>query len=301
MTDPKHIRPQRPKILGIAHFGVYTDDLENTAALFTDYFGYGKPYYVERPGQPTIMFIKINDRQYMEFVKDDECREWKYRHTAFETDDIEAMRIYLRMMGVKVPDGTMDPGFGFKCFFIKDFSGHDVEFIQYIDTGLLAEHKGQDLPDTRVSDLMRHVGWLCDDFSRDLAFYSFILGFEEYWRGGPDDNTSKWIKLAMPDSPTKEYIEIMLYDSKLDQTEMGCQNHIGLDVEDVDASRDMLAKRGLIPEGCTQGEPMKVGACGYGQSNYLTKDKTRIELMTKVAVGGKPTATIYGIPARYEK
>ncbi|MBQ0044801.1 MAG: VOC family protein [Bacteroidales bacterium] len=299
MTDPKLIRPQRPKITGIAHFSVLADDLENTAAFFSDYFGYAKPYYVEREGKPTMMFVKINDRQYVEITKDDECKEWKYRHTAFEVDDIEAMRMYLRMMGVKVPDDIMDPGFGFKCFFIKDFSGHDVEFVQYIDSGLLAEHMGQDMPDTRISDLMRHVGWLCDDFSRDLAFYSFILGFKEFWRGGPDDNTSKWIKLAMPDSPDREYIEIMLYDQKLDQTEMGCQNHIGLDVDDVPAARAILESR-RIPEGCTPGEPMKIGACGYGQSNYLTLDKTRVEIMTREAVGGKPTPPIYGIPARYE-
>lgn len=288
-----------PKITGIAHFSVLADDLENTAAFFSDYFGYAKPYYVEREGKPTMMFVKINDRQYVEITKDDECKEWKYRHTAFEVDDIEAMRMYLRMMGVKVPDDIMDPGFGFKCFFIKDFSGHDVEFVQYIDSGLLAEHMGQDMPDTRISDLMRHVGWLCDDFARDLAFYSFILGFKEFWRGGPDDNTSKWIKLAMPDSPDREYIEIMLYDQKLDQTEMGCQNHIGLDVDDVPAARAILESR-RIPEGCTPGEPMKIGACGYGQSNYLTLDKTRVEIMTREAVGGKPTPPIYGIPARYE-
>lgn len=300
MNETKLVRPERPKITGIAHFGVYTDDLENTASFFSDYFGYAKPYYVEREGMPTMMFVKINDRQYVEFVKDDECRVWKYRHTAFEVEDIEAMRIYLRMMGVKVPSEVMDPGFGFKCFFIKDFSGHDVEFVQYTDSGLLAEHRGQDMPDTRISDSMRHVGWLCDDFSRDLAFYSFILGFKEFWRGGPDDNTSKWIKLAIPDSPTRDYIEIMLYDQELDQAEMGCQNHIGLDVDDVDASRAILESK-RIPQGCTPGEPMKVGACGYGQSNYLTLDLTRVELMTKEAVGGKPTPTIYGIPARYEK
>lgn len=300
MTDPKLVRPQRPKILGIAHFAAYTDSLENTEAFFCDYFGYAKPYYFRREGKPTVMLIKINDRQYLEFFEDDQKREWKYRHTAFEVEDLEAMRIYLRMMGVKVPDAVVDPGFGFKCFFIQDFSGHDVEFLQYTDNGIIAERKGIDMPETRISDLMRHVGWLCDDFSKDLAFYSFILGFQEFWRGGPDDNTSKWIKLALPDSPTRDYIEIMLYDQELDQAEMGCQNHIGLDVDDVPASIKILESR-KVPQGCTPGEPMKIGACGYGQSNYYNIDQTRAELMTREAVGGKPTPTIYGIPARFEK
>lgn len=298
MENSKYIRPERPKITGIARFCIYTDNMENAAALFSDYFGYAKPYRVERQGEPAMMLVKINDRQYVEITEDDECREWKYRHTAFQVDDLEAMRLYLRMMGVKVPDSVTDTGLGYRSFFIRDFSEHDVEFIQYTDTGLLAGRKGLDMPHTRVSDIMRHVGWICDDFSRDLAFYSFILGFREYWRGGPDDNTSKWIKLAMPDSPTGDYVEIMLYDNELDQTEMGCLNHIGLDVDDVSRSRALLLEKD-IPEGCTAGEPMKVGACGYGQSNFLTMDKTRIEIMTRTPVYGKPTESIYGIPARY--
>lgn len=297
--DPQYNRPQRPKIVGIAHISLYTDDLENAASLFTDYFGYAKPYLVKREGKPTVMFVKISDRQYVEFVEDDAQRLVKYRHTAFEVDDIEAMRIYLQTMGVKVPAETMDPGFGFKCFFVKDFSGNDVEFVQYIDTGLLAEKKGQDLPETRVSDIMRHVGWICNDLSKDLAFYGYILGFEEFWRGGEDYSKSQWIKLSIPDSPYNDYIEIMLYDHELDQTELGCLNHISLDVDDVPATVKKLNPDNL-PEGCTPAEPQKVGACGYGQSNIYLKDKTRVEVMTKIAVGGTPTPSVYAVPVRYE-
>lgn len=300
MIEPNLTRPQRPKILGIAHFSLLTDDLENAASLFTDYFGYAKPYIVERPGKPTMMFVKISDRQYVEFTKDDEQKLVKYCHTAFEVDDLEAMRIYLQMMGVKVPAAVSDAGFGFKYFFVTDFSGNEVEFVEYTSNGLLAEHKGEDLPDTRVSDIMRHVGWICKDLSKDLAFYGYILGFEEFWRGGEDYSKSQWIKLRMPDSPYNDYIEIMLYDHELDQVELGCLNHISLDVEDVPAAKALLDTRSL-PAGCLPAEPQKIGACGYGQSNIYLKDKTRVEIMTKIAVGGKSTPTVYGVPVRYDK
>lgn len=299
MNTTIYTRPQRPKILGIAHFSAYTDSLQNAASLFTDYFGYAKPYYVEREGKPTMMFVKINDRQYVEFTEDKEKKLVKYRHTAFEVDDIEAMRLYLQMMGVKVPEEVIDPGFGFKCFFIQDFSGNDVEFVEYTDEGLLAEHKGEDMPETRISDIMRHVGWVCKDLSKELAFYGYILGFQEFWRGGEDATKSQWIKMSLPDSPTCDYIEIMLYDHPLNQEELGCLNHISLDVENVPESKQILDTRSL-PEGCMPAEPQKIGACGYGQSNIFTIDKTRIEIMTKVAVGGIPTPTIYAKPVRYE-
>lgn len=300
-TTASHlIRPQRPKILGIAHFAAYTDDLAKAELLFTDYFGYAKPYYIEREGKPTIMLVKISDRQYIEFFEDDAHRLVKYRHTAFEVDDVEAMRVYLQMMGLKVPAEVEDPGFGFKCFFVNDFSGNEIEFLQYTDTGVLAEHRGQDMPDTRVSDLMRHVGWICKDLSKELAFYGFLLGFEEFWRGGEPPMRSQWIKLRMPDSPTNDYIEIMLYDHELNQDELGCLNHISLDVDDVPATKALLDTR-QIPEGCSPAEPQKIGACGYGQSNIYLIDKTRVEVMTRVAVGGKPTPSVYGVPVRFDE
>ncbi len=153
-------KPQRPKIQGVAHICLYTEDFDDAASLFTDYLGYGKPYVVKRSDRPDVMFVKINDRQYVEFIKDDEQRLVKYRHTAFEVDDLEAMRLYLQAMGVVVPDAVKDTGMGFNAFFVTDFNGNDVEFVQYTDTGLLAEHRGKDMPDTRISDTMRHVGCL---------------------------------------------------------------------------------------------------------------------------------------------
>lgn len=30
-------KPERPKITGIAHIGLYTDDIQNAVSLFTDY------------------------------------------------------------------------------------------------------------------------------------------------------------------------------------------------------------------------------------------------------------------------
>lgn len=291
-------KPQRPKIQGIAHISLYTEDFDNAASLFTDYLGYGKPYVVQRPGRDDVMFVKINDRQYVEFIKDDQQRLVKYRHTAFEVHDLEAMRLYLQAMGIVVPAKVMETGMGFNAFFVKDFNGNDVEFVQYVDTGLLAEKKGKDLPDTRISDTMRHVGWVCKDSAKDLAFYGYILGFTEFWRGGEDLSKINWIKMKLPEST--DYVELMLIDHELDQRELGLYNHLDVDVDDVVATKKLLDTR-KIPEGCLPAEPQSKGICGYGLSNIYLKDKTRIELMTKIALGGTPSKSTYGVPLRYDK
>lgn len=290
-------KPQRPKIQGIAHISLLTDDLQNASDLFTDYLGFGKPYIVERPGKPTMMFAKINDRQYVEFIKDDNKSLVKYRHTAFEVDDCEAMRLYLQAMGIVVPEKVNQTDFGFKAFFVTDFNGNQVEFVEYTDTGLLAEHRGQDMPNTRISDSMRHVGWVCKDSAKDIAFYGYILGFTEFWRGGEDLSKINWIKMRLPDS--KDYVELMLIDHELDQRELGLYNHLDLDMDDVADTKKLLDTR-KIPAGCKPAEPQSQGVCGYGLSNVYLMDQTRIELMTKIALGGKPSNSTYGVPLRYD-
>lgn len=290
-------KPVRPKITGIGHVSFYTDDFKNAEQLYSGYLGYAAPYYVDRPGKNRVMFVKINDRQYVELLEDAEKRLIKYRHTAFETDDVEAMRVYLRAMGVVVPDSCHDTGFGFTAFLCKDFNGHDVEFIQYINTGVVAQHYGKDMPSTAISNIMRHVGWVCTDSAKDIAFYGYILGFTEFWRGGEDLSKINWIKMRLPDS--KDYVELMLVDKNLNQQELGLYNHIDVDVDDVQATKNILDTRKL-PAGCRPAENQSKGVCGYGLSNVYMMDQTRIELMTKIALGGKPSDSTYGVPLRYD-
>lgn len=293
----QNVKPQRPKITGIAHISLYSEDLDNAAALFKDYLGFGDPYFLRREGKPTFMFIKVNDRQYIEFVEDKQHRLIKYKHTAFETDDVEGMRLYLRSMGIVVPDQLDDVGTGFKSFFCKDFNGHDVEFVQYTSEGLLAQHKGENMPSTRISDTMRHVGWTCQDSPKDLAFYGYILGFTEFWRGGEDPSKINWIKMRLPDS--KDYVELMLIDHDLNQEELGLYNHLDFDMDDVQATKNLLDTRRL-PAGCRPAGDQSKGVCGYGLSNVYLPDDTRIELMTKIALGGTPSASTYGVPLRFD-
>jgi len=288
-----------PKIVGIAHFALYTDDLQVAADLYTDYLGYGEPYYVTtgRSATPNMMFIKINDHQYVEFFKDDANRLVKYRHTAFETEDVEAMRLYLKSKGLEVPDSVTDSGFGFKSFFTYDFNGHEIEFLEYTGDGFIGEMWGKNMPDTRISDDFRHVGWTCPDSAKDIAFYGYILGFKEFWRGGEKPDQINWIKMQIPDS--HNYIELMLFDHDLNQEELGLYSHMDVDMESVQAAKEILDGRKL-PKGCRPAGNQSTGICGYGLSNVYLPDGTRCELMTDVAVSGTPSPSTYGKPLRYD-
>ena len=132
---------------------------------------------------------------------------------------MEAMRLYLRSKGIVVGDKVIDTGFGFKALFCKDFNGHEVEFLEYTGDGFIGEMKGGNMPDTRISDTFRHVGWICPDSAKDIAFYGYILGFTEFWRGGESPEKINWIKMKLPES--EDYVELMLFDHNLSQNELG--------------------------------------------------------------------------------
>ena len=292
----------RPKITGIAHISLYTEELKNAESLFKDYLGFGTAHFVKgKNGAPDMMYVKINDRQYVEFTEDKEDRLVKYLHTAYETDDVEAMRLYLRSMGVEVPEAVSVNGdLGYKSLTVRDFNRQDVEFVEYTGKGWYGKQKGKAVPPTAISSNMRHTGWICPDSDKDIDFYCRILGFTEFWRGGEKPDQINWIKLRLPDSgPNGDYIELMLFDHDLDRTELGLYNHLDIEMDDVAAAKKILDTRKL-PEGCKPAENQSKGVCGYGLSNVYLRDETRIELMTKIALGGTPSKSTYGKPLRYD-
>ena len=62
--------PPRPKILGVAHIGLRTDDLAAARKFYGDVLGYQEPFTYDRPasqgGGLLCTYFKVNDHQYIE-------------------------------------------------------------------------------------------------------------------------------------------------------------------------------------------------------------------------------------------
>src|SRR5258708_11685835 len=91
--------PKRPRILGISHAAFYVSDMAKARAFYEGFLGYQSPFSIPRknPGEQ-LVWIKINDRQTVELFPGSEVAPDTDRlyHIAVETDDAEAMRIYLK-------------------------------------------------------------------------------------------------------------------------------------------------------------------------------------------------------------
>jgi catechol 2,3-dioxygenase-like lactoylglutathione lyase family enzyme len=282
---------RRPRVLGLSHMALFVSDLKKARAFYEDFLGYEEPYVLKREdGSDRIVFIKINDNQYIELFAENPKQEGHLNHIAFFTDSAQGLREYLASRGIKVPDKVTKGRIGNSNFNIVDPDGHTVEIVQYEPDSWTRREKGKFMPETRVSTRMAHVGVTVGALEASLKFYRDVLGFQEFWRGTSSGTELSWVNMRVPDGD--DYLELMLYSKPPDAGQMGTKNHICLFTPDIKKAVAMLESR---PERKNYNKPIeiRVGKNGKRQVNLFDPDGTRIELMEPNTVDGKavPSST----------
>lgn len=287
---------KRPKILGIAHMAFYVSNLPRTLAYYKDLLGFDEPYDLKNAdGTVRIAFIKINDYQHLELFSEPPRGDGMLNHIAFYTDNAGQLRRYLISRGIRVPAKVAVGRTGDKQFTVKDPDGHTVEFVEYQADGWAMKGRGKDMPATRVSDHIMHIGFTVGELARSKAFYSGILGFKEFWRGSSNNVTLSWVDLRVPDG--KDYIELMLYKQLPPQDKRGGDNHISLMTPDIAKAVNTLKARAAAVN-YTRKIEIRVGHNRQRQANFFDPDGTRTELMEPFTIDGKPTPPSTAPPPR---
>jgi catechol 2,3-dioxygenase-like lactoylglutathione lyase family enzyme len=287
---------KRPKILGIAHMAFYVSNLPRTLAYYKDFLGFAEPYDLKNDdGTVRIAFIKINDYQYLELFTEPSRGDGMLNHIAFYTDNAEQLRRYLISRGIHAPAKVGMGRTGDRNFTVKDPDGHRVEFVEYRADGRAMKGKGKDMPASRVSDHIMHIGFTVGALARSKEFYGDILGFKEFWRGSSDGVTLSWVDLRVPDG--KDYVELMLYKQLPPQDKRGGANHISLMTQDIASAVATLRSRaGTLHY--TRKIEIHVGHNRQRQANFYDPDGTRSELMEPFTIDGKPTPPSTAPPPR---
>lgn len=141
----------RPKILGVAHIGLRTDNLVAARRFYGGVLGYQEPFSLDKPADEgtglLLTYFKVNDHQYIEvFPELTDPKQDRLSHISFETSDVEQLRAYLARQGVMVPDKLEPMLDGNRGFDVTDPDGHDVEFIQYMPGSLHSRNLGSSYP-----------------------------------------------------------------------------------------------------------------------------------------------------------
>ena len=288
--------PQRPKILGLAHIAVFAHDFDKSRRFYGEFLGYDEVFPLKNPDGSTFMtFFKINDRQFIELFPEKTPGSDRLSHYSFETDNIEALRLYLASKNIKVPAQVKPGRIGNLAFNITDPAGHTLEMVQYVPTGRIPQAFGQPLSSNRISTHITHVGLIVSDLDPEYRFYTEVLGFKETWRGSSNGTALSWINLKAPDSD--DYIELMLVKPGTTPTlvEMGVLHHLCLVVPDVPAAVEKLKASPYLKEYGREIES-HVGKNRKRQANLYDPDGTRTEIMEPTTIDGKPTPPSTAMP-----
>jgi lactoylglutathione lyase len=279
----------RPRVLGISHVALLVSDVDKSRAFYKDFLGYAEPFDLKNAdGSLNLTFIKINDDQFLELFTGLKPNQDRLYQVAFIVENAEAMRAYLAANGVKVPERVPKGRIGNSNFSIKDPDGHTVEFIQYEPDSWIRRDKGKFLPDTAVSQHLRHAGFLVGDLAAAKKFYGDLLGFSETWRGSRDNKTLNWVTMKVPGGD--DYVEFMLYSELPAPDARGVPNHISLEVADVDKAKATLEVR-PYRKSYTLPIEVRTGINRRRQVNFFDPDGTRAELMEWPTVDGKPATS----------
>ena len=282
---------KRPEVLGVAHMAVYVKDLDKTRQFYERFLGFGEPFTLPKKDKTgtRIVFVKVNDYQYIEIFHEADRGEGQLNHISFYTENANQMRDYLAAHGVEamgnaakgpVPTGQT----GNKNFNVKDPDGHIVEIVEYQPDSWTAREKGKFMPASRIADHIMHVGVLVGDLEKSMKFYHGILGFNEFWRGSSSPRMLSWVNMRVPEGD--DYLEFMLYNKLPSPDGRGTKNHMSLMVPDAQKAVEELQKRapGLYDKQIA----IQVGVNKKRQVNLYDPDGTRIELMEPNTVDGKP-------------
>jgi catechol 2,3-dioxygenase-like lactoylglutathione lyase family enzyme len=179
-------------ITGMAHMAYYVSDLKKARDYYEGFLGFQEAFVLKNAdGSDHVVYIKVNDRQYIELYAEP-VKDYGYLHDAgFETNDAKGMRDRLAAMGVKVPDTVVLDEAGNLSFDMIEPSGFTIQIVQYLPNSLTGKSKGKFMPATRISERIDHLGLLIKDKDETWKFYSEAFGFTKEGDGS---------KMAVPGS-----------------------------------------------------------------------------------------------------
>lgn len=275
----------RPRIIGLTHVAVRVHNLDASRHFYGDLLGFQEAFPVDR-----AVFYKVNDRQYIVLAPESKPEDQRFVDYALETDDAEALRLYLKAQGYRVPDKPAGKGpTNDLSFRIADPDDNAFEVMQYTPESLSVHGVGKHLTDERVSRRLLHVG-LPVSKPETVKFYVDTLGFREFWRANSPTGDAKLATLSNLKVPAgDDYIEWHLSRRPLlPFGERKGPYHIALEVPDMAKAIAMIKAKPAFKDYQREVES-HIGQNHRYQGNFYDPDGTRVELMEDHTADGLPS------------
>jgi len=218
-------------ITGIAHIAFRVSDLDREIA-FLGKLGYEESFAITNNGKTTEVFVKINDRQFIElYPQTDPSQPLGWMHVCYEAGDLNALVNYYVSTGLKAA-AVRKAGAGNLISSMNDPEGRVTEFTQYMPGSRHTLDRGQHLGANRVSTELLGFDVPVNGLAAEKQFY-IQLGFEADEAGGN-------VRLTTPGAP-----DVRL---ELRTAHPGAQPQFLFPVPDARKAADALKDAGVKPE-----------------------------------------------------
>jgi len=269
----------RPKITGISHLAVYTSDPAAADRFYREIVGAAK---MPDPEDPKGVRYALSATQFIEVLPLPEgAGVNRLDHTAYNTEDAEALRRFLGSKAWKVPYRVEKGADGSLWFTVKDPEGNKVQFVE-------PPHLPKDVAaPSAIGRHIIHMGMLVHSRAVEDTFYRDLLGFRPYWFGGMVEGKLDWVSQQVPDG--HDWLEYMLtggagsqpggsgIPAAISQQQLGVLDHLSIGEDSVPAAYKVL-EAGNRLTGRHDDHP-KIGKDGKYQFNLYDPDGIRLELM----------------------
>jgi len=165
-------------ITGIAHIAYRVSNLDKELA-FLQKLGYEEAFgFTNAAGQTTEVFVKVNDRQFIEvYPQTEPTQALGWMHVCYESDDINKLVATLAAHGLD-PKPVRKAGAGNLISSMDDPEHRVTEFTQYMPGSRHTLDKGLHLGAHRISDEMLGFELPVPDLEAARKFYVAGMGFE---------------------------------------------------------------------------------------------------------------------------
>jgi catechol 2,3-dioxygenase-like lactoylglutathione lyase family enzyme len=234
-------------VVGLAGITFRVSDLDKARAYYNGVLGLPVAFTVKDRNGATSVFYKINDDQYVETIGDLKAGEInRQARIMIQSSDLKRLNALYTERGLN-PSPIMTGPDGNPVFRVIGPDDAKLDFIQYVPGSQQSALRGKMLDPRRITTHLWHVGIYTKDRATVAPFYEQKLGFArgrdlpggrgEYLETPSSDRNieTKYPPLDPNDPATRPRYE---------REVMGAVQHMGIEVADMRATRDLVQERG---------------------------------------------------------
>jgi catechol 2,3-dioxygenase-like lactoylglutathione lyase family enzyme len=245
--DPSALTTNIP-VIGIAGITFRVSDLDKARRYYQGVLGFREAFTLgDEQGRIASVFFKVNDDQYVEVVPGlAQGAINRQLRVIFESSDLARLRAIYSARGLnptpinKGPDGN-------PVFRVAGPDDAVIDFIEYVAGSQQTLARGKFLDAGRISTHLQHVGIYTKNRESATSFYRDKLGFAN----GRDVPGSRGESIETPSSDRNIETKYPPLDpnnsvtrSQYEREVMGAVQHVGIEVPDMRAARDLAQERG---------------------------------------------------------